>query len=161
MFDVRQSHLIERELEEYGVYASITAGVSMRPLFKTGRDMVIIEKPKGELSRFDVALYRSRSGAYTLHRVIRVKDDEYLIRGDNTFRIEHIAKDRVIGVLTAFNRKGKRHSTSELGYRIYSRVWNFIYPVRYLIHLPRLILGKVYRKFFRKIYHKLFKRDKT
>ena len=150
MLDIRQSTLVEGELEKYGAYASTTVGVSMRPLFKTGRDMVIIEKPKGELRRFDVALYKSRSGAYTLHRVVRVKADEYLIRGDNTFRIEHIAKERVIGVLTAFNRKGKRHSTDELGYRIYSRVWNFIYPIRYLIHLPRPFLGRVYRKIFKK-----------
>lgn len=150
MLDIRESHLIEKELEEYGAYASTTSGVSMRPLFKTGRDMVIIEKPKGELSRFDVALYKSRSGAYTLHRVIRVKEDEYLIRGDNTYRTEHIAKDRIIGVLTAFNRKGKRHSTDELGFRVYSRIWNFIYPIRYIIHLPRPFLARVYRKLFKR-----------
>ena len=118
MFDTRQSHLIEGELEKYGTYASTTVGASMRPLFRTGRDMVIIEKPKGELRRFDVALYKSRSGAYTLHRVIRVCEDEYLIRGDNTYRIEHIAKERIIGVLTAFNRKGKgiRQTSSDIGY---------------------------------------------
>ena len=150
MFDIRQAGLIERELDRYGSYASVTRGVSMRPLFKTDRDMVIISKPEGELRPLDVALYRSRSGMYTLHRVIRVKENEYIIRGDNTFVKEHIAKERIIGVLTEFNRKGKHHTVNDRSYRIYSFFWNFIYPLRYVLHLPRPILGAIYRRLFKR-----------
>ena len=150
MFDIRQAGIIERELSEYGSYASVTRGVSMRPLFKTDRDMVIIRPPEGELKRFDVALYRNRKGVYTLHRVIRVRKDEYVIRGDNTFALEHIAKERIIGILTEFNRKGKHHSVTDFSFRMYSRVWNFIYPIRYLLHLPRPILVRIYRRLFKR-----------
>ena len=150
MFDIRNADLIESELEKYGSYASVTRGVSMRPLFKTDRDMVIIEKPKGELRPYDVALYRTRSGQYTLHRVIRVEDNEYIIRGDNTYRLEHIAKDRIIGVLTEFNRKGKHYTVNDKVYIIYSRFWNFIYPIRYLARIPLRILFRIYRRLFKK-----------
>ena len=147
------SGIVEAELEKHGVYASVTKGVSMRPLFKTNRDMVIIKKPPRELKKYDVVLYTGAHNKYTMHRIIAVREREYLIRGDNTYRIEHIPKENIIGILTEFNRKGKRHTTYERGFKIYSRVWNFIYPIRFVwmkIYLPpRRLAGKIYRKIFK------------
>ncbi len=142
--------LIESELREHGVYASNTFGTSMRPLFKTHRDMIIVKAPDSELRKYDVALYVSARGKYILHRVIGVKDAEYLIRGDNTYSVEHVPKDRVIGVLVKFNRKGKTHTTDEFSYKIYSRFWHFIYPVRFVLRKIRLALGKIYRALFKR-----------
>ena len=141
---------LESELQKSGVYASVTKGVSMRPLFKTNRDMVIIRKPTEELRRFDVALYKLPSGKYVLHRVIKVLPDKYVIRGDNTYSREYVPKEWVIGVLTEFNRKGKRTSVSNKGYRLYARLWNFIYPVRYLYVKARSLAGRAYRKIFKR-----------
>ena len=140
---------IESELDTYGFYASNTMGVSMRPLFKTHRDMIIVKKPDGELKKYDVALYRVRE-KYILHRVIAVRENEYIIRGDNTFRKEHIPKDKVIGVLVAFNRKGKRHEVTEPGYKFYSRFWNFIYPLRLFFNFCNRALHKIYRIIFKR-----------
>ena len=147
--DFTSPSTIEKELDTHGIYASNTMGVSMRPLFKTHRDMIIVKKPQGELSKYDVALYKVRE-KYILHRVIAVRENEYIIRGDNTFRKEHIPKENVIGVLVAFNRKGRRHEVTELGYKIYSRFWHFIYPARYLFNLANRILHKIYRTIFRR-----------
>lgn len=152
MLDGRfDSASIEAELDKHGVYASVTSGVSMEPLFRTRRDMVIIGKPEGELKKYDVALYRDRRGKYILHRVIKVKKDKYIIRGDNTYAPEHIPKDRVIGVLTAFNRKGKRHSVTDRSYGVYVRIWTFIYPVRYVVHGVTSFFRRGFRWLFRKL----------
>ena len=144
------SRLIEEELEAHGVFASTTRGTSMEPLFRTHRDMVIITKCDGELKKYDVPLYRSCRGVYVLHRIVGVKDGEYLIRGDNTFVLEHFPHSSVVGVLREFNRKGKHHTVSDRGYIIYSRVWNFLYPVRFCLYKLRRLLGKLYRLIFKK-----------
>ncbi len=144
------STTILEELETHGYCASTTRGTSMEPLFRTGRDMVVIKKAEGECKKYDVVLYRYPSGKYVLHRIIRVRENEYLIRGDNTFVIEHIPKDKILGVLERFNRKGKSHTVLEKSFRIYSRVWNFIYPLRYVCHLPRRAAGKLYRLVFKR-----------
>ena len=86
--------------------AYTTKGRSMEPLFHQGRDIVIISPPNGRLKPMDVALYR-RGKAYVLHRVIEVTEDGYLIRGDNTYALERVPEEAVIGVLTGFKRKGK------------------------------------------------------
>lgn len=152
----KASTLVEDELNSSGIFASTTSGVSMEPLFRTHRDVVIIARPEGELKKYDVALYRTRAGKYVLHRVVKVKADEYLIRGDNTYSIERVAKDRIIGVLVEFNRKGKKHKCTDRSYIIYSRVWNFIYPLRFVIHH----IARFFSRGFGFIT-RLFKRKKT
>ena len=144
------SGIIEEQLERYGSYAANTHGGSMRPLFRTHRDMVVIVPPERELEKYDVPLYRDASGNYVLHRIIGFYDGGYLIRGDNTFVTERIPKERVVGVLSEFNRKGRACTVECRGYKLYSRVWCFIYPVRFCIHKFRLFLGRIYRFVFRK-----------
>ena len=134
---------IENILSKDGVYASVTSGVSMRPLFKTHRDMVILKSAEERPKKYDVVLYRI-GDKYILHRIVRV------IRGDNTYRKEIVPFDKIIAVLTAVNRKGKRIEVTDLGYRMYSVFWTAIYPLRYPIGKGRLILGAIYRKIFKK-----------
>lgn len=141
---------VETELRKHGVYASVTRGISMLPLFKTNRDMVILKRPSGELKRYDVVLYKVAGGRYVLHRIVKVRPDELLVRGDNTYALEHVRSDEILGVLTEFNRKGKRISVDNFAYRVYSRVWNLIYPIRYLFVTALRFAKKVYRKIFKR-----------
>lgn len=143
------SYEIEKQLEEYGTYATNTVGPSMRPLFKTHRDVVVLKRVDGALKKYDVALYRI-DGKYILHRVIGVRENHYVIRGDNTFIKEYVPKDKILGVMVSFNRDGKHHDVNEAGYKFYSVFWNFIYPIRRAFAAVRRILGKIKRKLFGK-----------
>jgi len=106
-----------------------TRGVSMEPMLRQNRDLVVIRVPASRLKKYDVALYR-RGDAHVLHRVVAVRDDHYLIRGDNTYALERVPDAAVIGVLTGFQRKGRQHDVTEPGYRLYARFWHAIYPLR-------------------------------
>ena len=122
-----------------------TRGFSMLPMLHENRDLVMIEPPKGRLQKYDVALYR-RGKAYVLHRVIAVREGDYLIRGDNTYADERVPDAAVIGVLTGFTRKGKTFSTADRRYQRYVRFWCGIYPVRKLLVRGRRLLGRILRK---------------
>ena len=132
-------------LQKDGRLVYKTKGASMEPMLRQDRDLVIIEVPSSRLQKYDVALYR-REEKYVLHRVIGVKDDHYRIRGDNTYSIERVPFEAVIGVLTAFNRKGTLHNVSERGYRLYARIWNAIYPLRFVCFRVRRLLIGIARK---------------
>ena len=144
------STTIIEELNTHGYCASTTRGTSMEPLFRTGRDMVVIKRAAGECKKYDVVLYRYPLGKYVLHRIIRVRENDYVIRGDNTFVLEHIPKEKILGVLERFNRKGKSHTVEERSFKIYSRVWNFIYPARFVVNLFYRALRKLYRLIFKR-----------
>ena len=72
----------------------------------------------------------------------------YLIRGDNTFKTERIPFDKIIGIMTSFNRNGKHFSVLDKGYLRYVRFWSFIYPIRYVIYQPWRAARFLYRKIF-------------
>lgn len=134
----------EEILAQDGKLIYKTKGVSMRPMLHENRDLVVIVPPEGPLKKYDVALYK-RDKAYVLHRVIRVKEKGYLIRGDNTYAIEKVPGEAVIGVLTDFKRKGKTHSVNDKGYRLYVWVWCAAYPVRWFAIKIRRKLGRIVR----------------
>ncbi len=148
----RQSH-IEELLERDGVIVYKTRGVSMRPMLKQNRDLVTVRKFEGRLKKYDVPLYPRRTGGFVLHRIIGVKDDCYIIRGDNTFVKEYVPFSEVIGVLTDFKRKGKDHSVDSAGYKLYARFWNLIYPLRWLVRKFKGILSRIKRLICRIIKH--------
>lgn len=122
-----------------------TQGRSMEPMLRQGRDLVVIEKPSSLLKKYDIALYK-RGTKHILHRVIGVKTDHYLIRGDNTYSIEIVPHSSVIGVLTGFRRNGRQHDVAEHGYRFYVRFWNGIYPLRLMYVRLRHLAVVIARK---------------
>jgi len=145
MIEPNGSTSFEEQLESFGVIASNTVGTSMRPLFKTHRDAVVIKKVEGKLKKYDVAFYKVGS-RYILHRVIAKRGSFYIIRGDNTYKKEYVPESKVLGVLVSFNRDGKHHEVSELGYKIYSRVWHYLYLPRCLCMKVRRTLKKLFGK---------------
>ena len=146
------SNDLEQVLLREGVIASTTVGTSMRPLFKTRRDMVVIRAVSGELKKYDVALYKVGE-KIIMHRIVGIDTDgrKYLIRGDNTYVLERIPFDAVMGVLESFNRKGKHKTVEDRGYRFYSRVWVAIYPLRFAVRLPYVAARRMLRPIKRMI----------
>ena len=142
---------VEAALERDGVYAAMTDGGSMRPLFRTHRDVVMIKPLTDEPQKYDAVLYRL-GDKYVLHRVIGYDKSGgvYIIRGDNTFVKERVPRQAMIGVLSAFRRGSSYKSIDALSYKVYCRVWNFLYPIRFLVHKCRLCLGRLKRRIIKK-----------
>lgn len=122
----------EEYIEKNGSLTYTNVGVSMLPLLRQGKDMFIVSKRNGERCRVgDVVLYRRPPKHYVLHRIIKVRPDDYVILGDNCIKKEYGIKDEdIIAVMTGYIRGGKEHSTSEKGYRLYSFIWLHTIPLR-------------------------------
>ena len=108
-----------------------TRGKSMEPMRRQDRDLVILEPVKGKLKRHDAALYR-RGKDYVLHRVVQVREDGYLFRGDNTYGEEYVRDTQVIARLTGFVRQGRQISVTDRRYRCYVVCRCAAYPLRHL-----------------------------
>lgn len=133
----------EEILNTQGKLIYTNTGVSMMPLLRQHRDLLIISPaPEGRLKRWDVPLYKRDNGQYILHRVLRVRKDDYVLCGDNQWFLEEGITDRhIIGVLEAVNRDGRiipLRSGSEygkvpFGYRLYVFLWCAFFPLRAFI----------------------------
>lgn len=121
-------------------------GISMEPMLRQGRDSVTLSPISAPLRKYDLPLYRRENGAYVLHRVISA-GSSYTCIGDNQFVKETgIRQEQLIGIVTAFTRKGKTYPVTHPGYRIYCRLWHYS---RFPRHVLRYI-GTRLRKFIKK-----------
>ena len=119
-------------------------GNSMHPTIVQGRDSVIVE-PLGDrkLKRGDVALFRRPDdakvlpGSLIIHRVHRVKTDGIYMVGDNEKMVEGpLPPEQFLGIMTELIRNGKHIPVKNLRYRIITRLWLFLRPVRFIIVKP-------------------------
>lgn len=121
----------EEILESEGRLIYSNVGDSMLPMIRQGRDLLVIERTSGRLKQYDVPLYRRDTGQYVLHRVLKVRETDYVLCGDNRWGRETGITDRhVLGVLTAIIREGKTLSVTDRRYRIYVRLWCDLFPLR-------------------------------
>ena len=121
----------EEILESEGRLIYSNVGDSMLPVIRQGRDLLVIERTSGRLKQYDVPLYRRDTGQYVLHRVLKVRERDYVLCGDNRWGRETGITDRhVLGVLTAIIREGKTLSVTDRRYRIYVHLWCDLFPLR-------------------------------
>lgn len=115
----------EDVISEQGKLVYTNVGDSMYPFIKP-RDLLVIEKLKTPLKKYDVPLYKRDTGQYVLHRIVKIKNGEYYICGDNRDHLERGIEDRhIIGLLTEIVRDGKTVSVYSSRYRFYTSLLPF------------------------------------
>lgn len=137
----------EEELNRTGRFTYTCSGVSMLPLLRQHKDLFTIEKKQGRYEKYDVVLYKRPPKFYVLHRVVEVREKDYVILGDNCINKEYGIRDEdILGAMTSFVRDGKEVPVSHKGYRMYAAVWYFLYPLRKVWMKCKLRCRKVLRR---------------
>ena len=141
----------EELLKQDGQVMTHVVGSSMLPLLYDRKSIVIVEAadripPK----KGDVVLYKTEN-IYILHRILQIQKEEYLIRGDNTWIIEHVQKHALLATMTGFYRKpeGKLITRNNPIYRIY------------ICLIPGIRFGRKVGSRIKQIVHKLLIGKKT
>lgn len=143
---------IKEILDKTGLYTGLTMGNSMEPLIHQQRDNIIVVKNKERLKKYDVPVYLTKSGKYVMHRIIKVCDDHYVIIGDNRTEREYVTDDMICGVLAGFYKNGKRYVDCQKSksYKLYSRVWVALLPVRPALQLVNRGVNFMKRRVFKR-----------
>ena len=137
----------EDEIRQNGYLVYTNVGSSMMPLLRQNRDLMVIQNKVGRCARYDAVLYKRESGQYVLHRILKVREKDYVICGDNQWKREYgITDEQILGVLTAVVRDGKMIPVTERGYQRYVHLWCDFYYIRAGIFWLRDLPGRVKRK---------------
>lgn len=113
-------------------------GNSMLPLLKDGRDHIVLV-PFDKLKKGDVVLAEINTDQYVLHRIIDIRGSRIILMGDGNLRGKEICNIiDIAGVAKSFIRKGKSLDCNSLRWKIYSKVWPTLRPIRrYLLAIFR------------------------
>lgn len=139
----------EEELKLHGQLVFPNKGTSMMPLLRQNRDLMVIDRRGNQpLKKYDTVLFKRDNGQYVLHRILKIRENDYLICGDNCCQLEPVRDSQILGILTAVVRDEKTISVTDPGYRFYVHLWCDFYPIRALLIRMRSLCGWVIRKIF-------------
>lgn len=112
----------------------VVKGVSMHPFLESGRDKVVLAPPrKPQIG--DVVLAEVMKERYALHRVIKIENGTYTMRGDGNplWMKETFTEKDIVGIAEAFIRKGETVPTDSRKWRCYSAFWKAMTPLRRIL----------------------------
>ncbi len=138
---------IAGEIEKNGWVLSRPVGVSMKPMLRCYKDPIYVVKPSRPFKVNDVVVYYvGENNQIVMHRIIKVRKNDYVIRGDNCLNNEYgITDDDIFGILEGFYR-GERYIDCEKSkpYKVYVFFNRITYYPRFLIkkaaHLLRALI---------------------
>ena len=105
-------------------------GVSMLPMLRQGIDTVELAPLPPKLRKYDLPVYQYPSGKVVMHRVVQVRETDYVCLGDNTYSYEYISPEWMIGLVSAFKRGDRRIEVTNPVYQMYARFWVLTFPLR-------------------------------
>ena len=105
-------------------------GRSMLPMLRQGVDAVELAPLPPRLRKYDLPVYQYPSGKVVMHRVVQVREQDYVCLGDNTYVHEYIAPEQMIGLVSAFRRGSRRVEVTHPLYQAYCRFWVCTFPLR-------------------------------
>ncbi|MDD3173826.1 MAG: S24/S26 family peptidase [Herbinix sp.] len=138
---------IEAEIKENGFYYSTTVGDSMEPMLFNRQNIVLIVKPSELLKRYDIPMYKRPNGQYVLHRILKVREKDYIICGDNRWKTEIVPHDWILGVTKGYYKADTYIDCHKKKYLLYVHLWcDFFYircTILWLLALPKRIRRKL------------------
>ena len=120
-------------------------GISMLPMLRQRYDSVELAPLPEKLRKYDLPVYQYPNGKVVMHRVVKVREQDYICLGDNTYSYEYIAPEQMIGLVSAFKRGDRRIEVTNPLYQAYARIWVFLYPLRKFLLRVRRSLGRIRR----------------
>ena len=132
---------IKAVLDSNGTFLLYPNGTSMLPTIRPGKDSVLLSRAD-VIEAGDMILYKRATGAFVLHRVIRIAEDgSFVLRGDNQYFDENgITREQIIAKVGVYYR-GKREVHCG--------------TCRHRAYLLRRRIGYPFRRFFFRLKGKL------
>ncbi len=106
-------------------------GTSMGPFLKHDLTNVTMSQFT-KLSKGDIILFRYNK-EFKLHRIIKIKDEQIVARGDNSYQKELINLSDVIGVVVSYETNQKVIYPKSFNVSILLFLWRFIKPFKMLL----------------------------
>ena len=121
-------------------------GYSMYPFIKPHQDAVILKKVNYQtLKRGDVVLFQRGTGLYVLHRIYKIKNQQFFLVGDNQIDIEGpILSTQIKAKMIAIKKKNKIIDVNNIIYFIIAQLWLLLRPLRHFIVYPFVYLKRLF-----------------
>ena len=142
--DTREYVAVLKDMVEQGHEVSMTvSGTSMEPFLLHNRDKIYFRKPDGTIKKGDMVFYQRETGAYVMHRVMKVKKQQYYMAGDHqTFLEGPIERQKIFAKIISVERAGVWLSENDRIWKFYAGCWRRLFFGRKVVNKLKRIIEK-------------------
>lgn len=135
--------IISTAFDNGSPFVLTVSGSSMRPTLRGQGDKVeLVSKEKRAVRKGELVFFERENGECILHRVIKLEGDVLTVNGDAQIFTEKVKSTQVIGVARRLCRNSKWISCDSFSYRLYSKLWMVLKPVRRIFIKLRMLFRK-------------------
>ncbi len=133
--------VIRNVLSKGGTFQFYPQGTSMLPSIVAGKDQVLLAPLPENLKKYQVVLYKRENGAFVLHRIVKKRAQDYVMRGDNQYVLEPgIHREQMIGIVEKVIKPDQVIDTEAVSYRMKWAIWvHTAFFRRYIMALGRRV----------------------
>ena len=150
--DTREYVSVLKELAEEGRTVSLLiSGNSMSPFLVHERDYIFFKKPENDLKKGDMVFFKRDTGEYVMHRICKVKNNQYFIVGDAQNIIEGpVRREQIFAKVVGVERKGRQCGPGDFWWEFFEHIWINLIPFRKIIARIYSVLKKILKKILHK-----------
>lgn len=98
MKDLYQKQLLMLQVKHgYRTFKVVVDGTSMLPIFRSGDCLTICVKDNYDPG--DILAFFYKNNTLLIHRLLKIENGRYFCKGDNSFRLEDIDKQAILGAV--------------------------------------------------------------
>ena len=96
--------LIREAIKDNGQFILHPKGTSMLPTIKPIVDSIVLVE-FDNLEKYDIILYKRNVGTFVVHRIMGIKNGQYILCGDNQFDLEYgILPEQIIAKVSQIRK---------------------------------------------------------
>lgn len=118
----------------------LVVGHSMEPFLIHERDTVLLSPITSMLKKGDIVLFKRKNGQYILHRIYKIKDNDFYFVGDNQNLCDvegPIKKEQIYAIVHSAKRHGVDIHENDLMWCFFKRVW--LRTIRWRPYMKKLL----------------------
>ena len=142
--DTREYVAALKEMTEQGLEVSMTvSGTSMEPFLIHERDRIYFRRPEGLIKKGDMVFFQRKTGEYVMHRVLKVKKQQYYLAGDHqTFLEGPIEEQQIFAKVVSVERAGVWLTENDKLWKFYAGWWRRLFWVRKVVNKLKWVIEK-------------------
>lgn len=142
--DTREYVTVLKEMVEQGMEVSMTIfGTSMEPFLIDKRDTIYFRKTEDPIKKGDMVFYQRKTGEYVMHRVLKVRKQQYYLAGDHqTFLEGPIEAQQIFAKVISVERAGVWLTEKDRLWKFYAGWWRRLFWVRKVGNKLKRVIGK-------------------
>ena len=144
--------ILSTKIKYLGIIKICMLGTSMLPELRP-KDLISVQCNK-QYFLGDIIVFCYKNEELLVHRIVKINDNRYYCKGDNSFRLEDIDNTQIVGKVISYYRSGVNHIVKTTDLDFVSKSYQLGCKFKEVGYdKKKLVLTDIYNQYYNEYIH--------